>query len=133
MKKYILKDKIAYVCHNLQEWAVFMNDPGRIVKKTQIDAFLVSTVFLGLDHNHSELGDPLLFETMIFAEDSSGDIPFDGADDALFGYMKRDSFWNDAEETHEKACESIRNRIEQAKAQSEGLVYKMIVTAEEEV
>jgi hypothetical protein len=35
-----------------------------IVAKTQIGKYLVSTVFLGLDHGWE--GDPLWFETMVF-------------------------------------------------------------------
>jgi hypothetical protein len=38
----------------------------RIVKKTQIGSMTVSTVFLGMDHNFHQKGQPILFETMIF-------------------------------------------------------------------
>lgn len=51
------------------EWARwFENMDNRRVALTVIDGpdFYVSTVFLGLDHNHFGSGDPVLFETMIF-------------------------------------------------------------------
>ena len=32
-------------------------------------AIIVSTVFLGIDHDHSGVGPPVLWETMIFASD----------------------------------------------------------------
>ena len=44
----------------------FENISNRILVKTQIGDVQVSTVFLGIDHNFSEDGPPLLYETMIF-------------------------------------------------------------------
>ena len=51
----------------------------------------VSTVFLGLDHNHWGRGPPLLFETMIFGAK-------DGSE-----YQERCSTWEEAEEMHKRA------------------------------
>lgn len=47
-----------------------MQDKSRIVKQEIVtdknaNRFLVSTVFLGLDHNFGK-GEPLIFETMVF-------------------------------------------------------------------
>lgn len=40
------------------------------LKKTRLtNGSVVSTVFLGLDHNFTEVGDPVLWETMVFGED----------------------------------------------------------------
>lgn len=33
----------------------------------KIERVFISTVFLGIDHNHSQVGEPILFETMIFS------------------------------------------------------------------
>lgn len=129
--KYTLKNKIAYPCDDLLEWGKFMESGDRIVAKTQIDEVLVSTVFLGLDHNFGP-GEPLLFETMIFTEDSSGEISFKGAVDGFVGRMKRDSNWGDAEETHRVACASIREQLDQAKERTNNLIYQAVVTADEE-
>lgn len=41
---------------------------NRDVKKTKVGEQLVSTVFLALDHNYTEKGPPVLFETMVFPE-----------------------------------------------------------------
>ena len=43
----------------------FEHDPWRVAHTT-FDKVRVSTVFLGLDHNMREGGDPILFESMIF-------------------------------------------------------------------
>ncbi len=53
-------------------WARWFNDSAqRIVAQTEVrrpdaDPVLVSTVFLGLDHNYYPSGPPILFETMVF-------------------------------------------------------------------
>lgn len=44
-----------------------VTNPGaRIVERTQICGFTVSTIFLGLDHRFGADGPPILWETMIF-------------------------------------------------------------------
>lgn len=58
----------------------------------------VSTVFLGIDHNFSSDGPPLLFETMIFDDYDSGD-------------MWRYSTWEEAEAGHKSALNEIKTRI----------------------
>ena len=47
----------------------------RVVEQTRIGDVEVSTVFLGLNHNFSSLGQPILWETMVFggARDGDGD------------------------------------------------------------
>lgn len=57
---------------SLEEWGrMFMDPEKRTVSRTELiiggDTVVVSTVFLGLDHNFSPAGGPpILFETMIF-------------------------------------------------------------------
>lgn len=41
---------------------------ARRVAQTQVGQIWVSTVFMGLDHNYTEEGDPILFETIIFTD-----------------------------------------------------------------
>ncbi len=54
-------------CPDLMKWgAWFGNGEGRIVAKTAAGGSMVSTVFLGLDHNFCGDGPPILWETMIF-------------------------------------------------------------------
>jgi hypothetical protein len=55
------------------EWAQWFETADRHVAKTELDAngvkLVVSTVFLGIDHNFGMTGDqrPILFETMIYS------------------------------------------------------------------
>ncbi len=58
----------------MQEWATYMDNPARIVDQWKTESLLVSTVFLGMDHNWTNMmiaeGEkkqpPLIYETMIF-------------------------------------------------------------------
>lgn len=64
-------DGTTRLCTDMKEWASRMEKPGyrdsRIVAQTVAGGKrVVSTVFLGLDHNWGG-GKPLLFETMIFS------------------------------------------------------------------
>lgn len=52
---------------DLEKWAHwFGNNEDRIVKQEHIGKIMVSTVFLGLDHNFIREGPPILWETMVF-------------------------------------------------------------------
>ena len=52
---------------DISRWSAFMQDfPRRIVAKTRIGDWEVSTVFLGADHNFLHHGGPVLWETMVF-------------------------------------------------------------------
>ena len=61
---YILVDGIP-VKSTLESYSA-MKEKDRRIRITQINKEIrVSTVFLGINHNHGE-GDPILFETMVF-------------------------------------------------------------------
>ena len=75
----------------LLEWARAFENPNRIVDQTHVGEAFVSTVFLGLDHNFTGKGEPLLFETMIF---------LDGWEDE---YCERYATWDEAERGHQDA------------------------------
>lgn len=64
----------------------------RRVDHTEFDGGYVSTVFLGLDHNFSGHGGPLLFETMIFGGPESD-------------YQERYETWDEAVAGHALAVE----------------------------
>lgn len=53
---------------NLERWAKWFEKDvkRRIVRRTPVEDYVVSTVFLGLDHNFSDSGPPVLWETMVF-------------------------------------------------------------------
>lgn len=68
--KYILNDRGDPVLEtNLLTWAYWfeISRDARRVARTQVSPEVsVSTIFLGLDHNFSNTGPPVLWETMIF-------------------------------------------------------------------
>ncbi len=80
-------------CNDVLAWGMWMekNFQSTIVKKTQIRETEVSTVFLGIDHNFTLKGPPLLFETMVF-----------GPLDPDYNIQERYSTWNEALAGHEE-------------------------------
>jgi len=91
---YKLEGNEAIPVENMEDWLVSFKGRDRKVKSTTIGEVYVSTVFLGLDHSHTEKGLPILFETMIFG----------GKHD---GYQKRYETWAQAEAGHEQAVEKV--------------------------
>ena len=66
---YILKDDHSVKKTETMEWALWFNTANRTVLKDNVCGFLISTVFLGLDHSFG--GDkPQIFETMVFDDTS---------------------------------------------------------------
>lgn len=52
---------------SIHDWGNFMGNPDKkTVVRDEIKGTIISTVFLGLDHNYSNIGKPILFETMVF-------------------------------------------------------------------
>lgn len=72
--------------------SILETEVGTPVRKSGNGIAQVSTVFLGIDHNHWGEGLPLLFETMIFGGKH---------DQEQF----RCSTWDEAVDMHEAACE----------------------------
>ncbi len=66
IKYYKLEGKSIVQCRDMMEWAKWFETADRHVALEYIFGIRVSTVFLGLDHNFSMNGKPLLFETMVF-------------------------------------------------------------------
>lgn len=63
--KYILIDRVPVPEYDLFKWGRWLEKSERTIKRTKIGDALISTVFLGLDHNWGD-GEPVLFETMVF-------------------------------------------------------------------
>ena len=63
---YILDDNNQPVLADMMEWATFYQTKKRFLRKDQKANIVVSTVFLGLDHNFDLEGPPILFESMVF-------------------------------------------------------------------
>jgi hypothetical protein len=64
---YVLRDGKVVAAKDALEWGEFFEDAdARRVALTEIGNVQVSTVFLGIDHNFSGKGAPLLWETAVF-------------------------------------------------------------------
>lgn len=81
---------------DLLTWAAWFETADRVVAAANRQGFLVSTVFLGLDHQWGA-GPPVLFETMIFG-------PAGGEN-----YCERYSTWDEALAGHRRALEAVAN------------------------
>jgi len=76
-----------------EEYADFFENNNRVIEQTTVGDVMVSTVFLGIDHRHFfEVGEPILFETMIFGGDEND-------------YQERYTTYDEAVKGHHFACE----------------------------
>lgn len=102
--RYILDGHRPVPCENLLRWARWLQTADRIVARTKIGPLLVSTVFLGLDHDLlGRNGLPLVFETMIFGTDAAGDF--------VESFCERYSTWGGAERGHRAAVEMAQEQL----------------------
>lgn len=81
-------------------WADSLETADRRVARNVIGKLEVSTVFLGIDHNWSGKGPPVLWETMVFG------LPAD-TDEIQLRYTSK----ADALEGHKRTCNAIRMAI----------------------
>lgn len=66
MRHWVLDKQHKVIRATLMEWATFMQVPRvRQVGSVRVSGFLVSTIFLGIDHGW-EQGPPVLWESMVF-------------------------------------------------------------------
>jgi hypothetical protein len=84
----------------LLEWfeAFEKSEGGRVAFTEVAPGVEVSTVFLGIDHNHSGKGPPILFETMTFDDYGGGD-------------QWRYSTWDEAVAGHNAAVAILRAKV----------------------
>lgn len=76
-------------------WGAWFETEDRIVARDTIGDSMVSTVFLGIDHNFFGEGEPILWETLVFGG-------------AHGGRMSRYSSYEDAMVGHEEMCDLVR-------------------------
>lgn len=104
--EYILVDKKPAVTHDIRKWGEFMKSKDRIVAQDHVGHYLVSTVFLGINHSFGR-GEPLLFETMVFDENTRhkryGNIPREYMDN----YQERYHTWEEAEIGHKRIVDMV--------------------------
>lgn len=93
---YILEGKTPIKVDDVVLWAQHSSEnyKSRIVNNTNIGDARVSTIFLGVDHNHYAGGEPVLFETMVFGGEYNR-------------YQRKYSTWDEAEKGHHEICAMI--------------------------
>lgn len=96
----VLQGKLAVPAPDIETWAKRFDHSNKHVAETQIGGIWISTVFLGIDHNHSRVGLPILFETMVF-RGGHGDE------------CERCETWEQAEKQHAEAVEHVRREIKE--------------------
>ncbi len=98
--KYILNESGEPVKEpNLRKWAIWFETANRRVDETICENGRISTVFLGLDHNYSDEGPPILWETMVFGG------ALDQEQDRCSGNREQ------AEAMHEKMVALVRSKL----------------------
>ena len=71
---YLLDGHTPIPIYDLHTWARSFEHMNRHVRRTKVRGYDVSTIFLGLDHNHWG-GEPILFETLVFGAGSERTMP----------------------------------------------------------
>ena len=96
--KYILEGKTP-VKADLLTWERWLEDADRSVSRTHVGYNIVSTVFIGIDHNFDDSDSPMLFGTMIF-QSTRRTFLLDPEVIRTEGYEERYSTWEEAEKGH---------------------------------
>lgn len=109
---YILVDGVPQKVKDVLEYAEWDVKNSRKIAKTEIYGLVVSTVFLGIDHNFSGKGDPILFETMVFSEtkDPKFRKMFEMTEDSNFS-MRRSTTVEEAKRNHAIVVSEIKRRF----------------------
>lgn len=94
---YILNNKTPMMVEDVLTWGEWFEKADRRVAWTQIGEIVISTVFLGLDHNYSHIGPPILFETMVLGGEKDE-------------YVQRYAIWEEAEWGHREIVNEIKNK-----------------------
>ena len=103
---YYLDGKIPVKCRDIDEWSQKMDWAHKHVARDEVDGYVISTVFLGIDHRFTDNGKPpILFETMIFGRD----------DKAVEDYQERYTTWEDAEWGHRRAIHHVQDLVRAGK------------------
>lgn len=124
--QYILRDKTPVAVEDTLLWAKWFGQSyeteERVVAKTVIHDYEISTVFLGLDHNFLLKGPPIVFETMVFrlfGEIRKYEITMPDGTTRVFehdresvedidGYTRRYATWEEAEQGHEEVVKLVK-------------------------
>jgi len=97
---FTIKHRKPVPCDDLLKWGMWMEKANikakRKVRRTHLKGCYVSTVFLGIDHNHTMNGPPVLFETMVFSGEGWLDI------------QERCSTWRQALKQHWNVVSTVK-------------------------
>jgi hypothetical protein len=66
LKHWILDDNGRPIQVDLLTWAKWFGSDKRALAQETVGQNMISTIFLGIDHNWLEIGPPVLWETMTF-------------------------------------------------------------------
>lgn len=115
-------DRLPIPCFDLVEWGMWMEHADRLVAYDVFgegpDQYLVSTVFLGLDHDFFGRGNPLLFETAIFNEESGCEI------------VDRYTTWGEAAAGHERVRSIAAHQYTESHRLTAALIQRALTTPE---
>lgn len=94
-----------------EEWSRSFEDPSsRVVEQTGIGEYLVSTVFLGLNHAFMG-GQGIWFETMVF-EPAPADRVLASVDQVeVSGFSQRYRTWEEASQGHQAVVRELEERF----------------------
>lgn len=87
MTNYVLDGQTPKLEPDILTWGRWFESADRKIARDQRGDVIVSTVFLGMEHGRDEIGQPLLFETMIFGGEHDQD-------------QRRCATWGEAEAQH---------------------------------
>lgn len=91
---------------SLDEFAVLAEDlTYKRIRHDYIGDFMISTAWLGIDHNLASKGPIVIFETMILTTDS-----YKGGIEAFDYYQERYSTEEEAKAGHEEAIQVVLDR-----------------------
>ena len=97
-------------CEDLLTWALWMETHERITLQTHYGRIMVSTIFLGLDHNFWGSEKPVLWETMVFRRLRKPRILFGGYPlwrDTIDRHTRRYSSKLEALQGHHEVCIAV--------------------------
>jgi len=103
-KFYVLRGHDVVEADALESAMFFENIGARTVRKTEVvtldaaNACEVSTMFLGIDHNYSENGLPIVFETLVFGG-------------PMADSMRRYATWDESVDGHAETVELVRKAL----------------------
>ncbi len=108
MTIYKLIGRLPVPVDDVVEWSQWFGTADRQVARDLVGPLMVSTVFLGVDHNYFDDGPPILFETMVFGGEA--------CDEYAESYCERYSTWDEAEKGHAVAVAWARDKVEKVEA-----------------